>query len=413
MKVLWFNVTEPSRYRENHCIIGGWQDSLESIVSHYGEIELSIAFTSHDSNQIKISNHVKYIPIHLSYSLLDRIKNKISWETEAHKVITKAKEIVDSIKPDIIHIFGTEWPFGLVSKYTNIPVVIHIQGSIVEYNNYLYPPKYNLLDELYETKFHIRSFIEKLFLPFMNKSRYLMEKEIWSINKFYMGRTQWDFDLSNKMHPERHYFHVDEALRKPFIHSARHWHWNNSKKITLFSTGCSTFWKAPNLLLKTALFLKEKKFNFEWFVAGYMPKHLKKIVERKEKTTFIENNVFFLGWQTAEQIQERLTSSTLYIHNAYIENSPNSICEAQITGIPVISTSVGGIPSLIENEETGFLVPIDSPKLMADKIISISQDKELLCKISTKAQITAKQRHNEKKILNQLLNCYRSIINQQ
>ena len=104
--------------------------------------------------------------------------------------------------------------------------------------------------------------------------------------------------------------------------------------------------------------------------------------------------------------------SSLYIHNAYIENSPNSICEAQITGIPIISTDVGGIPSLIENGKTGFLVPIDSPELMADKIISLSQNKELLCKISKKAQIAEKQRHDEKKILNQLLNCYRSIINQ-
>ena len=33
MKVLWFNVTEPTRYQENNGFIGGWQDSLESIVS--------------------------------------------------------------------------------------------------------------------------------------------------------------------------------------------------------------------------------------------------------------------------------------------------------------------------------------------------------------------------------------------
>lgn len=412
MKVLWFNVTEPTHYQQNNGFIGGWQDSLESIVSQCEEIELTIAFTSSHSNQVKTNNRVKYIPIHTTYSFLERISSKISWKIEAHKIITKATEIIESVKPNIIHVFGTEWPFGLISKYTNIPVVIHIQGSIVEINNYLYPPNYNLFDELYETKFHIRSFIEKLFQPLKNKSRYLMEKKIWNINKFYMGRTQWDFDLSNRMHPDRQYFHVDEALRKPFISSAQHWHCPPPKKATLFSTGCSTFWKAPNLLLKTAKFLKEQRFNFEWLVAGYMPDSLKKIIERKEKTTFAENNVFFLGWQTAEQIQEKLASSTLYIHNAYIENSPNSICEAQITGIPVISTNVGGIPSLIENEKTGFLVPIDSPESMADKIISSSQDKELLCKISEKAQIIAKQRHDEKKILNQLLNCYRSIINQ-
>lgn len=411
MKVLCFNVTEPIRYQENNGFIGGWQDSLESIVSQFENIELFIAFTSLHLKQIKTNNHVKYIPIHLSFSLLDWISNKISWKTEAHKIITEAIEIVESVKPDIIHVFGTEWPFGLISKYTKIPVVIHIQGSIVEYNNYLYPPKYHLFDELYEAKFHICNFIDKLFSPLMNKSRYLMEKEIWSVNKFYMGRTQWDFDLSNKMHPGRYYYHVDEALRKPFINSQQHWHWDESKKVTLFSTGCSTFWKAPNILLKTAQILKRQNFHFEWFVAGYMPDYLKNVVERKEKTSFSENNIIFLGWQTAEQIRDRLASSTLYIHNAYIENSPNSICEAQITGTPVISANVGGIPSLIEDGETGLLVPVGEPELMAKKILSSAKDKNLLCRLSKNAQNVAKQRHNEEKILKQLLNCYRDILN--
>ena len=411
MKVLWFNVTEPIRYNHNNSFVGGWQDSLESIVSQCEDIELSIAFTSLHSKLIKTNNHVKYIPIHLSFSPLDKIRNKISWKTEAQKVISSAKEIINSIKPDIIHIFGTEWPFGLISKHTEIPVVIHIQGSIVEYNKYLYPPHYSLLDELCETKFHIRSFIEKLFQPLMNKSRCIMEKEIWRLNQFYMGRTQWDFQLSNTMHPGRYYFHVDEALRKPFVNAQQNWHWDDAKKTILFSTGCSTFWKAPNILLKTAQILKKKKFNFEWFIAGYMPDYLKNVVERKEKTSFSENNIFFLGWQTAEQIKDRLASSTLYIHNAYIENSPNSICEAQITGTPVISANVGGIPSLIEDGKTGLLVPAGEPELMANKIRTSANDKLLLCKLSKNAQTVAMQRHNEKQILSQLLNCYKSILN--
>lgn len=411
MKVLWFNVTEPIRYNHNNCFVGGWQDSLESIVSQCEDIELFVAFTSLYSKQTKINNHVKYIPIHLSFSPLDKIRNKISWKIEVQKVISNAKKIINSIKPDIIHIFGTEWPFGLITNHTDIPVVIHIQGSIVEYNKYLYPPHYRWLDELNETKFNIRCFIEKLFQPLMNKSRCLMEKEIWRLNRFYMGRTQWDFQISNTMHPGRYYYHVDEALRKPFINSQQHWHWNDSKKATLFSTGCSTFWKAPNTLLKTAQILKRLNFNFEWLVAGYMPDYLKNVVERKEKTSFSENNIIFLGWQTAEQIRDRLASSTLYIHNAYIENSPNSICEAQITGTPVISANVGGIPSLIEDGKTGFLVPVDSPELMAKKIISLAHNKELLCEISQNAQNTAVRRHDEKTILNQLLNCYKTILN--
>ena len=121
MKVLWFNVTEPTRYQENNGFIGGWQDSLESIVSPCKDIDLTIAFTSLYSSQVKTNNRVKYIPIHITYSFPERFLSKISWKTEAQKIILNAAKIIASEKPDIIHIFGTEWPFGLISNSTDIP----------------------------------------------------------------------------------------------------------------------------------------------------------------------------------------------------------------------------------------------------------------------------------------------------
>lgn len=411
MNVLWLNVTEPVEYNQENGFVGGWQDSLESIVAHCDEINLSIAFTTQSFKLPKKINRVQYIPIFTHYTIIDRLKKLVSWKTVAKKIISALKQIIETTRPDIIHVFGTEWPFGLISKFTDIPVVIHIQGSIVEYNKFIYPKNYNFIDSLYEKRYNLRHFVETLCQPFSSHSRYLMEKEIWNSNKFFMGRTNWDFLLSEKMHPHRIYFHVNEALRKPFTQSTNHWQYKTSNKIILFSTGCSTFWKAPNLLLQTAKILRDYEFSFEWFIAGLMPDHLKNIVERKEHSSFEKNNVFFLGWQTAEQIRQRLLDSSLYIHNAYIENSPNSICEAQIIGTPIISTNVGGIPSLIEDGKNGFLVPIDSPELMAKKIISLAHNKELLCEVSQNAQNTAIQRHNEKTILNQLLNCYKTILN--
>ena len=411
MKVLWFNVTEPLRFRQKNDFVGGWQDALESIVSQCDEIKLFVAFVSRDSVQPVTQNRVSYIPIQTSCSFWGKIYSLFSWKTEARKTIVEAKKIIDSVKPDVIHVFGTEWPFGLISKYTSIPVVVHIQGSYVEISKHLYPSGYSFFDELCEIKFNIRHIVKPIFQSFRNKSRCRMEREIWRINKFYMGRTNWDFQLSKKMHLNRVYFHVDEALRPPFINSLVHWRFRESSKTILISTGCSSFWKGPNLLLETAKILKNLNFDFEWRVAGSMPNSLKNIIERKNKTSFEENNVQFIGWQTAEQIRRELVNSNLYIQNSYIENSPNSICEAQILGTPVISTDVGGVPSLIEHEKTGFLVPIDHPEQMAKKIISVAHDKYILCEISKKAQECAIQRHNREKILNQLLDCYNNILN--
>ena len=71
MNVLWLNVTEPINYNKNNGFIGGWQDSLESIVSRCNEINLSIAFTAPSFKQQKKINHIQYFPIFTNYTIID------------------------------------------------------------------------------------------------------------------------------------------------------------------------------------------------------------------------------------------------------------------------------------------------------------------------------------------------------
>ena len=100
----------------------------------------------------------------------------------------------------------------------------------------------------------------------------------------------------------------------------------------------------------------------------------------------------------------------MYVHTAYIDNSPNSICEAQLLGVPIISTYVGGIGSLINNKEDGILVPANDPWIMAQTIIDLSKDIKLSNKLSKNAIIKARKRHDIQKIRYALYNCYETIL---
>ena len=104
---------------------------------------------------------------------------------------------------------------------------------------------------------------------------------------------------------------------------------------------------------------------------------LKNAVEKKLKTTFEENNVSFLGFTKPDDLTKILCESTMYVHTAYIENSPNSVCEAQCLGVPIISTNVGGISSLVEDGKQGILVPANDPWQMANSIIELSNDTKI------------------------------------
>lgn len=409
MKVLWFEVTTPQKYSGSQIVVGGWQDSLENIVKNSG-IELVVAFTSTLNKGTSVVDGVIYEPINLNFSFLDKQKSHFSWDLEKKEILKQAKHIIAKHNPDLIHVFGCEWPFGLIAKETDIPVVLHIQGSIVPYNNALYPPNYNE-STMYESMgWNLRRRFS--FWRSMKKddTRLTMEKEVWESVSNYMGRTDWDYALSKVLNPQSSYYHVEEALRPVFLNTDKKWMCNDSNKLILFSTGCTSFWKGPDMMLKTAKILKELDIEFEWQVAGNMKDEIKRVVEHHEKSTFESNHIKILGFLSPEEIIERLCLCSMYVHTAYIENSPNSICEAQYLGVPIVSTNVGGISSLVNDKEEGKLVPANDPWQMAYAIISIWKDKSLQNKFSEKSIERAHKRHDPENILKQLMDCYQSIL---
>ena len=135
-----------------------------------------------------------------------------------------------------------------------------------------------------------------------------------------------------------------------------------------------------------------------------------KMVEYKEHTTYKNNNIKFLGFVNSETISDLLCSVSMYVHTAYIENSPNSICEAQCLGVPIVSTNVGGISTLIRNGIDGILVPANDPWQMANAILELAKDNERKKKYSIEGQKIALKRHDTTNIYNQLVNCYKDIL---
>ena len=410
MKVLWFEISTPARYKDNNQTTAGWQDSLENIIRKCSDIKLYIAFEASIESKVKIIDNVTYIPINVKYNYLEKKINNFTWNINKLKLIPECIKIIEQYQPDIIHIFGNEWPFGLIAQYINTPIVIHIQGSIIPYNNALYPPKYNGYT-IFKT-FLFRPI--KLYHYFCNyikgKSRQKIEEEVWKYVRNYMGRTEWDKALVRTIHPNSRYWHVEEALRKEFTTRDKIWTLPKNKRIQLITTGLSSFWKGPDMLLKTAHLLKNLGIDFEWLVAGNIPKDLKTIIENKEKQKFEHNNIKILGFIGPKELANLLCNSTIYVHTAYIENSPNSICEAQILGVPIISTFVGGIDSLIRNEIDGKLVPANDPWRMASSIIELANNEDKLLTYSKNSREVALKRHSDSNIISELLTCYNNII---
>lgn len=410
MKVLWFECTTPGRYKSGG-VLGGWQDSLETIVKDVPEIELTIAFEVSEPQEEKHIDGIHYMPIFLCYTQQEKKQAKVSWEVGAEKMLHAMEEIVNDVQPNLIHVFGTEWAFGLIAEKTDIPVVIHIQGAIVAYNNALYPPRYSVFDVIRNEGLRHPLAMYKAWKRYKHElSRGVIERRVWNAVANYMGRTEWDKALSAVMHPGRRYFHVDEALRPSFLGSDNVWKYPPDGKIRLLSTGIISFRKGIDMMLKTAEILKSLCFDFEWHVAGVISVDQKQIIQRKEGRSFDNCNIIIHGFLASDEVNKLLSETTIYIHTAYAENSPNSICEAQYLGIPVISTNVGGISTLVCDGIDGILVPANDPWTMAYEIMQLASNKERMKAYSLKSREKALKRHNPDVILQQLLHCYKTLI---
>ena len=124
-------------------------------------------------------------------------------------------------------------------------------------------------------------------------------------------------------------------------------------------------------------------------------------------------NVHLMGVASAEQIKDALLGATAYVHTSYIENASNSLCESQLLGVPGIAAYVGGIPSVIDEGQTGFLVPANDPYQMAFLMKRLAENIDMNIKMGNKAKEVAMKRHDKQTIVGRVMEIYADIQSKQ
>lgn len=407
MRVLWFS-GNPSLYdskRKNFD--GGWVSSLEEIISQEADIELGITFVHSDNIFKTEQNNVVYYPLPLYNTLKKRVKRNLFYKQYDKVEVAHYLKVIEDFKPDVIHVFGTETSLGLICKYTTVPVVIHIQGLLAPYLNAYFIPNTSKCDFIVQNIFSFKNIYKELSL--LRKWRHNTSREIDIIKNchFFMGRTSWDKSISRLMVPGSDYFYCSELLRNSFYTAAK-WKLTRNKKLKIISTISSPVYKGYDVILKTAEILKNySTADFEWNVYGISASPF---IEKKFKLKHGDVGVNLKGVANADVLISEMHASDIYIHLSYIENSPNSICEAQLIGIPVICTHVGGVASLVQDYYSGILVPANDPYMTACKILELFNDSALSLKLSAQAVEVAEKRHSKNSIKESVLSSYKNIL---
>lgn len=418
MKVLWFANTPcgaTEKLTGKPVFGGGWLYSLSEELKNQKDVELHIAFYWGEPMNPFGYKGIYYHPVLRSgfCSKIGRYVYRLRQQFDKNidlPEIEMLQHVFNEVDPDIVHFHGSEENFGLLAERIVAPMCLSIQGMLSPYFYKLYSGYQRkdvcksqslrqkiMLDgfEANERKMRIRSERERRILKTMPNI---------------LGRTCWDRDCTLALNPSRKYYVCNEILRSEFLESE--WKLPLLNGVFVITTTVSNgLYKGLEMIYQAASLLKYAQFEFRWNVIGVAEKDsFAKITRKITAINPRKVNIDLLGRKDASEMVKILKESHAFVQVSHIENSPNSLCEAMVMGMPIIASYAGGTISLLEDGKEGVLVQDGDPYRLAGAIIGLKQDYHNAVNMGINARMRAIKRHNPDNVVQELLVAYKQII---
>jgi glycosyltransferase involved in cell wall biosynthesis len=394
---------------------GGWVSSLVFHLRRNSNVKIGICLLSEHVTTLTRDNdgEISYYVLPAYRTAFDKVKRNLRLTDYLFEDRTRCfVDVICEFKPDVIHVFGTETPFALLAQEVDTPVIVHLQGLLNPYLRKWFPAGYGPLNLVKATPLPRLTMLSGSFGDYLRyKNMAVREEKIFSIVKFFNGRTNWDRRIVELMSESAHYYHVEEILRDSFY--KRQWVLTGNNEIANIITVINpNIYKGIETILETANVLKSfSKRKFKWTVAGVPANNsLVRMFIKKTGLNPAKLDVIFSGPLKEPDLLQAMLTSDLFVHPSHIDNSPNSLCEAMILGMPIISTAVGGIQSILQNEKEGILIQDGEPFSMASAINEMLTKPALGTQMGIAARERAIKRHNPHTIVEATVAMYTSVI---
>lgn len=382
---------------------------------------------------------------------------------------SKLLDIAFDEQVDVIHIFGTEYPhtrailegidnFGRALGLSKRRVLIGMQGVCAEIGvHYL-----DGIPEKVCQRKTLRDYLRSDGLE-EQKHKFLLraqnEQKALSFAGNITGRTPFDKKYTSVWAPKATYYAMNETLRPEFYEGE--WVEEKARPHSIFLSQGNYSIKGMHIVLRMLPLLLEKYPDVTVRVAGdsitkhatlkeklklsgygeYLLKHEEEVERAKRRATVantdkaaeasggatkaVENVggaiakaeekvgggkvIEYLGMLDAEGMKREYLNASLFICSSTIENSPNSLGEAMLLGVPCIAANVGGVPGMLDHEKEGLLYDALSPEELFKAIDRMWSDKELRNSLTAAAAKRARVTHDPKTNYERLKEIYREI----
>lgn len=422
MKVLWLTHVKIPRIdiiegNKNPTVIGGWLSGLSDVMLESDIVdELTIMYPSFDGKAHN-GNDGKFYYVGIPVDSSEYYDGKLN-------ISMYKKLMVDYLKkrtPDIIHIHGTEFQlsYSLALACQELGLINHtvvsIQGLVSIYSLHYFaglPEKIAKKRTLLEIK--SRNSMKDNLKRYQRRGVY--EEKTMQIVRNIIGRTRWDKGCVEIIAPNSNYLFCNEILRNEFY--SGNWDYDKCEKHTIFLSQGAKPIKGVHIVLEAVKYIKDKYPDIRVKVGGsnlFTAKSLmqdsyarylhKKVIEYK-----LEGHVEFTGFLNASEMKAQMLATNVFVSPSSIENSPNSLGEAMLLGVPCIASDVGGVSDLLNDRKEGYIYPFNEAYMLAYYLSEVFDNSDKATQLGLQAQAHARRTHDPETNFNQIVKIYGELM---
>jgi glycosyltransferase involved in cell wall biosynthesis len=290
-----------------------------------------------------------------------------------------AGEIV-RINPDIVHAHGTEAAYALGGLRSGYPCLISIQGIITEY--------------------------QKTNPSFRFRILSTREHEQVQGGKYFGCRTRFDSGFVRRVNPHARIFELQEAIDPIFFQQQ----WRVTDGAGILFVGSLETRKGVVFLIEALALVKQSVPAATLTLIGSgAPSYIVGLKTRARELGIL-GDIVFRGHVTTDEIAREHLKAQIFVLPTLNDNSPNTLAEAMVSGMPVVASAIGGIPSMIDDSRTGLLSPSADPKTLAEKIVHLLTHKAEREALGRNASGVARSRHKPERVAEETLAAYAQIL---
>lgn len=343
--------------------------------------------------------------------------------------------LLQTVQPDLIHIWGTEYAAAAAMRQTAdtlfIPVLVGIQGVMKDCAAHLcdgVPSSYlhsTPLDRMLDRAIP-GALLDKMQANF--DALAVSEAELLSNARYVTGRTSFDRRAVTELAPQARYFACNETLR-PLFYQGTEWKPRafGRAPVLLLSQGNYPL-KNLHTVLKALPALLERWPDLQLRIAGWPPLDkgpllrpliarlfpYQRYCRRLAASLGVADHIHYTGPLGAEAMRQAYLDADLFVLPSLSENSPNSLGEAMLLGVPCIASCAGGIPDMITDGQEGLLygAPLDADAL-ASAITRLLCAPDGGAALGQAARLRARQTHDPAANADTLCGIYQTIVQEE